>query len=116
MSKAPHYAQLVSNASPSERSKSHVALYRSFLQHCRLVPDPHVWMVKIPPFRKACKRIASYTSNLGEGEMRRGQEGVGWTAERKAVALRASRQERCVKNLRKVCRLLYIVPIQLNMS
>ncbi len=103
MSRVPQYAYLVSNTASQLHHSSRAAIYRSFLQHIRLIRDPHLWSALIPPFRKACKQLSHHDELADNKDVPQDDsEGVEWTPERKAAALRESRKERSKKTLRKV--------------
>ena len=104
MSTLPRFAHLLSNAPPALPSQSRAQLYRSYLQHIRLLPDPHLWSVLIPQFRKGCLQLPPQLDIASPSDARkqRPAKGSEWTAEKKVEALRVSRMERRVKKLRKV--------------
>ena len=93
--------------------RSRAVLYRSYLQHLRLIPDPHVWNILVPPFRRLCEDPYAGPNDVRDTEDKEsgidsktasGSKGaqLEWTEERRAEGLRESRRKRSFKKLEKV--------------
>jgi len=104
---------------PEETSR--VQLYRKYLQHLRLFPDPHLWAMKQPQMREWCSLIkvvqgtAPSSVFLGlkrnaieEDDVAQEEDSAEctseWTPERKKAALHANRSVRAFKKARIVSR------------
>ncbi|WVF67240.1 hypothetical protein IAT40_001988 [Kwoniella sp. CBS 6097] len=113
-------------SAPSFSHPSRKELYRSYLQHLRLIPDPHIWSVLIPRFRKLIRYTdtATNTNTNDDGSLtalKRKREGPHAHAHAHAHAsahaesskaaearakVRAWRQEKALKQAQKELRRL----------
>lgn len=109
MSRAPKYAYLLANALPAPLPRPRAAVYRSYLQHIRLLTDPHLWNVLVPRFRKACEQLEQHDASKQNTTLPDESVDSVWSSERKDAALELSRQQRQVKRLQKVNCLLFVV-------
>lgn len=72
------------------------ATYRTYLQHLRYVPDPHVWSVVVPTFRHLLREA---NRPLPEG----GESSAAGAARQRAELLR----DRSAKKVHEVSQLIF---------